>query len=446
MEYSNSDSCLQSLLFQLNQAEFNLPEETNNLTAFQWATLFESLSNEQRLKIWPLISNELKSAILAEMREDARNQFVSILSEKELLKAIRNGDNATAIGIIDVLPKKSAKKLVNKLSPVLQSKIETSMSYSDRQVGRYANLNTYTIQGNATVAEALAEIKASEDTSRIGSFWIVDENNKLLGELVLSELFNRDEQSDLLSICAKIEVSISDRASLLEASNIIRGSTKPQLPVLDSEGVFIGTFSQHDALTIFQEHYEAQIAHMGKVNDEDLFAPVMISARRRAIWLGINLLTAFLASSVIGLFDKVLVEVVALAVLMPIVASMGGITGSQTLTLTIRGMAMGHLESSNFTILRKKELAVSLINGVIWALVVAITTDIWFDNGLLSAILAFAMIVNMAVASLSGIFIPKILSKIGIDPALAGSVILTTVTDVVGFFVFLGGATLIFIS
>lgn len=164
------------------------------------------------------------------------------------------------------------------------------------------------------------------------------------------------------------------------------------------------------------------------------------------MWLGINLLTAFLASAVIGLFDKVLIEVVALAVLMPIVASMGGITGSQTLTLTIRGLATGQLGKGNFKVLRSKELQVAAINGVVWAVLVAMVVTYWFDNIGLSSILAVALVVNMTVASFAGIMIPIILDKMGIDPALAGSVILTTVTDVVGFFVFLGCATVLFLA
>jgi magnesium transporter len=185
---------------------------------------------------------------------------------------------------------------------------------------------------------------------------------------------------------------------------------------------------------------------MGQVSDEDLFAPIFTSARRRALWLGINLITAFLASAVIGIFDKVLIEVVALAVLMPIVASMGGITGSQTLTLTIRGLATGQLNTANYRALRDKELSVAAVNAVVWAVIVAAMTIFWFDNYLLSVILSVAMVVNMLVAALSGIIIPMVLDKNGIDPALAGSVILTTVTDVVGFFVFLGSATIIFMS
>lgn len=445
-ESMSTDSIFNAIYGQLEADSFILPEKAQQLTPYQWANILESLLNEQRLIVWAEINREQQAAILAEMREDARNQLVSALSEKELVSVIKSSDNSAAIEIFDVLPDKTTKKLVNKLSPLRQSQIESSLNYDEHQVGRYANTNAYTINSNAIVAGAIEEITSNADTNDIATFWVVNEENLLVGEVTLSELLSTDSNLKVAAVVRTSELTISDTTSLLDASNAIRGSIRPQLPVTDNNGVFIGTFSQHDALNVFQQHYEAQIAHLGKVSDEDLFAPISLSARRRAVWLGINLITAFIASFVIGLFDKVLVEVVALAVLMPIVASMGGITGSQTLTLTIRGMATGQLAANNFSLLRNKELMVSIINGILWAIVVAFATAYWFDNYLLSGILAFAMIINMAVASLSGLFIPKMLERIGIDPALAGSVILTTVTDVVGFFVFLGGATLLFLS
>lgn len=445
-ELINIENIINAIHDSLKQEVFSLPVEAQELTAYQWASILESTPNEIRLRIWLTIDSGLHASILGEMREDARNQMVSALSEKELVSAIKQSDNASALGIIEVLPTEKVKKLVNKLSPLRKTQLESSMTYDEHQVGRYANANAYTITSRSVVNDVLEELKSTVDNSDVATFWVVDENNVLLGEVPLNELLSADPENEIETLVHAAELLILDNSSLLDSSNIIRGSNKPLLPVVNSQGVFIGTFSHHDALNIFQEYYEAQIAHLGKVSDEDLFAPVFLSARRRAVWLGINLLTAFIASFVIGLFDKVLVEVVALAVLMPIVASMGGITGSQTLTLTIRGMATGQLLANNFNALRKKELSVSFINGLLWAFVVAITAFYWFDNYLLSGILAFSLIINMAVASLSGLIIPKLLDKVGIDPALAGSVILTTVTDVIGFFVFLGGATLLFLN
>jgi magnesium transporter len=213
--------------------------------------------------------------------------------------------------------------------------------------------------------------------------------------------------------------------------------------VVDEDGLLIGRVTIDDIVDIIQEEADHQILGAAGLNEEeDLFAPVIPSAQRRALWLGINLSTAFLAAWVIGLFAATLDKVVALAVLMPIVASMGGIAGSQTLTLIIRGLALGQISSSNARWLAYKEIAISALNGFTWALVVGVISFFWFDNLLISGVLGAAMVINLLAAAFSGVAIPLLMEKFGIDPALAGSVVLTTVTDVVGFMSFLGLATL----
>ena len=422
-----------------------LPSEAENYTASKWALILEGLTNEQRVKLWPLIDQSLEGTILYEMRDDARQQLLSVLTSKELEVAVKSSSDNEVVEILTALPQKLVAKLINKLSPQSQSNVESSLSYDEEQVGRYANSDVYTVKNNTSIEDALDEIRQSDLTDYSGNYIVLDDYSHYMGEVSINDLLNAEEGTLVQAIAEKSDGNILDTLSLMEASNIIKSSNRPTLPILTETGKFVGEFSMGDALSIFQHHYEAQVAHMGKVSDEDLFAPIFTSARRRALWLGINLITAFLASAVIGIFDKVLIEVVALAVLMPIVASMGGITGSQTLTLTIRGLATGQLNTANYIALRNKELSVAAVNSVVWAVIVAAMTIFWFDNYLLSVILSLAMVINMLVASLSGIVIPMVLNKHGIDPALAGSVILTTVSDVVGFFVFLGGATIVFL-
>lgn len=437
---------IDTLIAALAVEPITLPEACDGLNSLQWAGVFESLTNEQRLKLWSFIPVALQSTLLSVMREDARNQFVAVMPQTDIAAAISSATNAEVIEILDVLPKKTAAKLVNKLDPQMQVNLETSLSYSTNQVGRYANSNVYTINENVSVKELIDEIKSSEFNNEGASYFVVDDKGIYIGEVKISDILNSSQKTHVRELVVANEQVILDQSNLLEASDLVRSSNKSALPIVTTKGLFLGQFSIHDALDVFQDHYEEQLAHMGKVSDEDLFAPVAVSARRRAVWLGINLITAFVASFVIGIFDKVLLEVVALAVLMPIVASMGGITGSQTLTLTIRGLATGQLGKGNYKVLRSKELKVAALNGVVWALLVTVVTMYWFDNSGLSSILALAMVVNMTIAAFAGIMIPMILDKLGIDPALAGSVILTTVTDVVGFFVFLGGATLVFMG
>jgi magnesium transporter len=217
-------------------------------------------------------------------------------------------------------------------------------------------------------------------------------------------------------------------------------------PVVNEEGRLLGRITVDDVMDVIREESERSLMGMAGLDEEaDMFAPVLTSSRRRAVWLGINLLTAFLAAWVIGLFEGTLEKVVALAVLMPIVASMGGIAGSQTLTLVIRGLALGHLEQGNARVLLFKEIGIALLNGVLWAVVVALLSVIWFGNWAIGGIIAAAILLNLLCASVAGVAIPLIMRRFGIDPALAGSVVLTTVTDVVGFFAFLGLATLLLI-
>jgi magnesium transporter len=228
-----------------------------------------------------------------------------------------------------------------------------------------------------------------------------------------------------------------------ELAMLFRDHDLVSVAVVDEDEKLIGRVTIDDVVDVIQDEADRQILGAAGLNaEEDMFAPVIPSARRRAIWLGINLGTAFLAAWVIGLFEATLDQVVALAVLMPIVASMGGIAGSQTLTLIIRGIALGHVSSGNTRWLAYKEIAISVLNGCVWALVVGAISYLWFHEVLISGVLAAAMIITLLAAALSGVVIPLVMEKTGIDPALAGSVVLTTVTDVVGFMSFLGLATL----
>jgi magnesium transporter len=226
----------------------------------------------------------------------------------------------------------------------------------------------------------------------------------------------------------------------------VQKSVFTALPVVDDNGKLLGRMDIGTACELVNEYYEHQLmAGAGMNEDEDLFAPVMKSTQNRAIWLGINLLTAFLASWFIGLFEATLQQVVALAVLMPVVASMGGISGSQTLTLIIRGLAMGQVTSANLPALLKKELSVGGLNGVIWSIVIGIVASYWFESAMIGIVISLAILANIVAAALSGVVIPVVLDKLKLDPALSGAVILTTVTDIVGFVAFLGLGSLLLI-
>ena len=229
-----------------------------------------------------------------------------------------------------------------------------------------------------------------------------------------------------------------------EVARVFEDNDLISAAVVDENGKLLGRITIDDVVDVIREEGDSSfLSTAGLHEDEDLFSPIWSSTRRRAIWLGFNLLTAFLAAAVIGLFEATLEQIVALAILLTIVPSMGGIAGSQTLTLVIRGLALGQLGSSNFNSLLRKEITVGLLNGVLWAMVVAAFTIIWFQDFQIAAIIAVALLLNLIAGAFAGVIIPILLKRMGIDPALAGSVVLTTFTDVIGVLAFLGLATLI---
>ena len=433
------------LLEHLKKGQVAVPIIAKEFTAEDWAFVLEGLPKDLRFELWKTLSDDKMSPVLATMRDDSREQLLSLLSNQNIEDVALASSTEDLVEILDVLPNRVAKGLIKKLSAQESDLIEEALNYSDEQLGRYVNHDLYTVNKSVSVESLLEALKADVLPAYTDSILVVDDTDHYLGQVDINQLFTSAPDTDLIQLAEFSDRVLTADMELFQASEAVKSSGRSMLPVITKDGRLLGRFSVKDAIDVYQEYYETQLSHMGRVSDEDLFAPVFTSSRRRAVWLGINLITAFVASMVIGIFDEVVAEVVALAVLMPIVASMGGITGSQTLTLTIRGLATGQLATSNLRALGNKEVLVAFSNGLVWALVVSAITSMWFDNPWLSAIIAVALIINMLIASISGICIPVLLYKMGVDPAIAGSVILTTVTDVVGFFVFLGSASLLLV-
>lgn len=275
---------------------------------------------------------------------------------------------------------------------------------------------------------------------------VVDRAGRYQGALRLSALVTASLDSSVAALMHSDIAGIPVDTNSQEVARIFQDLDLLSAPVVDDQQRLIGRITVDDVVDLIREESDRTVMQMAGLDDEaDMFAPVLISARRRAVWLGINLITAFLAAWVIGQFQGTLEQLVALAVLMPIVASTGGIAGSQTLTLVIRGLALKQVQKGNIRILLNREVGVSILNGVLWAVVVAALAIVWFGDWGIGGVIAVAILLNLLCAALAGLAIPLILERLGIDPALAGSVILTTVTDVVGFFAFLGLATVLLI-
>lgn len=437
------NDAIQWIVGGLERGEISLPIDAGNYSPLDWALIYEATPARLRAQAWQLLPRPQLGAILAAMRDEVRRLALNALSEQELVDIATTSSSAEIIDFIELLPRTVARGILRHLSALEQDQVTSALAYGDAELGRLVSHDALVVADSVIMADVILDLRNLDQTYHLDKIYVVDGDGRLVGSLDVRWLAIKPRRARIVDIMdTDIEI-LTARQEPSEAIRILMGSQESHLPVVDDSGRLLGIFSFLQALEVSQHLFEEQLMHRGNVSDEDLFAPVMISSRKRAVWLGLNLITAFMAAAVISLFEATIAQVVALAVLMPIVASMGGIAGSQTLTLTIRGLAIGQLSDANTRALGKKEVLVSLINGLLWALVVGSICGYWFDNWLLAGIIAFAIIINMLVAALSGIIIPLLLSKAGIDPALAGAVILTTVTDVVGFFVFLGMATFI---
>jgi magnesium transporter len=319
---------------------------------------------------------------------------------------------------------------------------QRSAQYDDYQIGRYVDHELIILPKTARVRDAMRLIKKSlpEYTD---SLYLIQRNGDYAGTVAIQKIYSALPEQSLMELSTEDPFTIAADIHLSDASEKVEHSGLAALPVIDDNNKLSGRITLRQAIEITREDYESQLmATAGLNEDEDLFAPVFRSSKRRATWLGINLLTAFLASWAIGLFEATLQQIVALAVLMPIVASMGGIAGSQTLTLIIRGIALGQISKGNMSPLLIKEVSVGALNGVLWAIVIGVITSFWFESASIGLVIAAAIVLNIVAAAFSGVLVPIVLDRFNIDPALSGSVILTTVTDVVGFVAFLGLGTL----
>ena len=409
------------------------------------ALLLESLPLDERYERWQQVEFNERVTVLSLMRADPRMGILKRMPFEEVDLLFAQLSPEDLIEWSDYLPDSFTDRALAQMGERQRKHFELYDQYSENEIGRYADHQMLVLSTSASVGQAQRFFRRIELDCNDNLF-IVDDNDKYQGTVRRYEIFKHAAEEDLISLLSDDSRVISADASLIEAAEILEHSREIELPVVDDEGELIGRVTLRTATALVREHYEAQLmATAGMDESDDLFAPIMKGARRRAVWLGINLLTAFLASATIGLFEHVLTQVVALAVLMPIVASMGGIAGSQSLTLMIRGMAMGQISAGNRFSLMKNELGIGAVNGVLWAVVIGLVAGWWFTDSTIGMVIACAILINMLVAAIAGVMVPVILQKFDQDAALSGSVILTTVTDVVGFFTFLGMATILYL-
>ncbi len=424
------------------RAVAHLLDEVN---AAQIADLLESTPPSDREQIWPEIDKKELGEVLIEAHDDVREQILGHLEPREIADIIEHLQEADdQADLLMMLPPEKLVSVLYILDRQKREKLEELLSYPEDTAGGLMDLDPVTIRADVTLDVVLRYLRMRGEIPRhTDQLFVTDRHDRYIGVLPLTDLLTHDEQTRVEDLMHTDVQPIPADMPDTEVARIFEDNDLISAPVVDEDGKLVGRITIDDVVDVIREEGDSNVLKSaGLHEDEDLFSPIWSSTRRRAIWLGVNLLTAFLASGVIGLFENTLDKVVALAILLTIVPSMGGIAGSQTLTLVIRGLATGQLGSSNFDSLVRKEITVGLLNGLLWALVVAGFTLLWFGDYRIAVIIAVALTVNLLAGAFAGVVIPVTLRRLGIDPALAGSVVLTTVTDVVGVFAFLGLATL----
>jgi magnesium transporter len=406
------------------------------------ALLLESLPLEQRLSTWGQIPSEHRINILVVMRADPRESLIDNMALDELDKMFSNLEAEDLVELTESLPVRLVDRALQAMDARQQQYYQDAQQYADDLAGHWADHRQLMLPQNAKVRDALRLLRR-DIPKYVDAVYLVNRAGHFAGAVKISDVFGAPDHVPLTELDEKSFDSVLANGDSVDEALKVQRSGYSALPMVDDNGTLLGRMDIGTASELVNEYYERQImASAGMDEDEDLFSPVITSAKNRAFWLGINLLTAFAAAWFIGLFEATLQEVVILAVLMPVVASMGGIAGSQTLTLIIRGLALGQVTSTNRKALLKKELSVGGLNGGIWAVVVGLVVTFWFHSPLIGLVIAMAIMMNIVAAAFSGVIIPVMLNKLKLDPALSGSVVLTTVTDIVGFVAFLGIGTL----
>lgn len=411
------------------------------LESSELALLLESLPLHERFDRWQQVPDADQIDVLVAMRAEPRQTIFKSLSKDQLQALLTDLHAEDLIELAESLSEDAVATALQSMKNNQRRYYEVSTQYEDDQIGRYVDHELLILPRTANVKLALQKLKRSfpEYTDCI---YLIQHKGIYVGTVPLQAIYQATPETLLIELCIEDPITISADNYLVDATEKMEHSGLMTLPMLGTNERLLGRLTLRLALEITRDSYESQLmATAGMDEDEDLFAPVFRSSKRRATWLGINLLTAFLASWAIGLYEATLQQVVALAVLMPVVASMGGIAGSQTLTLIVRGIALGQISKGNVLPLLLKEIKVGGLNGLLWALVIGCITALWFSSVGIGLVMAAAIVMNILAAAVSGVLIPIILDRLNIDPALSGSVILTTVTDVIGFVAFLGLGT-----
>ena len=404
------------------------------------ALLLESVPPRQRELVWEMVERDLEGDVLVELHEKVRQELIDSMEPGELVAATEGLEVDDLADLVGDLPEAVTRQVLHSMYQRDRERLRAVLSWPEDSAGGLMNTDTVSVRADVSLEVVLRYLRMRGDLPpRTDSLFVVDRDDRYLGTIALTRLITGDAEAtvgqSLDAEAARIDPSTAahDVAQLFQDRDFVSAA------VVDAEGRLIGRITIDDVVDVIREEAEHSVLSMaGLQDDEDLFAGILPSTRRRVLWLGINLITAFLAAAVVKTFEGTIEKVAALAALMPIVASMGGIAGTQTVTLIIRGLALGQVQWSNARWLLFKEIAVGGLNGLLWALVVGLVTAYWFGTWHIAAIIAAAMLINLLAAAAVGVLVPLALRRFEIDPALSAGVIITTFTDCIGFATLLG--------
>lgn len=419
-----------------------------SLNGAEVGDLLESLPQSQRQTVWDLLKVDLDGDVLVEVNDEVRAGLIRDTSPDELVQAMEGLDIDDLADIIDDLPEDVVTEVLHAMDRQDRERLAHVMSYPEDSAGGLMDPNVVTVRPDVTLDVVLRYLRLRGDLPQVfDQLFVVDREGKYLGQLKLADVLTSDpanlvsDMTDTSMNAIPVEMPASQVGIEFEHGDLISA------PVVDQRGLLIGRITIDDVVDVIREEGEHMVLTAAGLDEEDdMFAPVMQSARRRWVWLGVNLVTALLASVVLFTFESTLDQLVELAVLFPIVMSMGGIAGTQTLTLVIRGMATGQVSTRNAMAILRKELAVGVANGIVFSIVIASIAYLWYGKPGLGLVMALAIIANLVMGALAGALIPGMLKRMSIDPALAGGVVLTTVTDVIGILAFIGLASLFLLA
>ena len=447
----HSEKKLGKLISDLERDQITSIQQTlTSLHPSEIARLLESLTPGKRKIIWQLVDQDDEGDVLKELVEDVRQNLIGEMDATELIAATQDMELDDLADLLVDLPETVTEQVITTLDQQDQIRLESVMSYDEDTAGGLTNPGIISVRRGITIEVLIRYLKRlnklPEHTNYI---YIVNRNDEYLGAVKLVDLFLEDKNNPIETIMDEaVKATLADE-DVKQVAMDFQNLDLISMPVIDEKNRLLGQITVDDVVDVIQDQVNSEIFNMAGLDDEDdIFAPVILSTKRRAVWLGVNLITAFVVAGAIGLFQEILQQIVILAVLMPIVASMGGVAGNQTLILVIRGIAMGKIQRSNARKLLIKEGSVALLNGFIWSIVVSVLAVVLFLDAdfqnywKIGIIVGAAMLLNIFASAIAGVSIPFLLKKMGIDPALAGGVLMITLTDVLGFVTFLGLATL----